>query len=508
MKNMPWQDIIPLKKWEKSLNRYKNGQMDSIAKTRGQRIGHFFTGTFTLPKTVLTLDLQIRHYHNIEKRSVANLKTRAGMLRMIAATGQMFLTRHKLAPTLKTDIKDQIRKKIMRPQISNEIRQQVDKDLGGVTNEMERKMISGEVDVEQWKREKFNSYMQQKYEDEYETYKDASFDYAISKLVRRARRKSEYIEKLIQHLDNADRGFTGREELLEYIKSKSEGPDNNDLVGIKSHEILEKVDPWHRPIEIKIHNKTHLPVGGGPTVHGHAFVEWMRDESQDLPFFVWLEGHYICTDRDAHVDDVGTPDYPTGHVSYSRSDQELGGKIRLISVRNGMLWAYWETNEQTLDIDLFDTSDAGAIPGKGKLHNAYAYVWSKEGFIFAGIHQQSEFHHSSIVSGKKVRCAGMIGAVDGKIRWLDNSSGHYMPGSHHLRKFVEFLSIRNAFATDALVADESIKPKNGVQNVPNQLKTQIDKLKKGVPWREYLNVNWDDEGNWRPQAPSKRPWKT
>jgi len=81
------QDIYPTTAWDNLLEEYKKGQKDSIAKTQKQKIGHFFGRKFSLPRTIRTIDHQIRHYNNIEKRSIENLQRCAGILRMITAKG-------------------------------------------------------------------------------------------------------------------------------------------------------------------------------------------------------------------------------------------------------------------------------------------------------------------------------------------------------------------------------------------------------------------------------------
>jgi hypothetical protein len=49
------------------------------------------------------------------------------------------------------------------------------------------------------------------------------------------------------------------------------------------------------------------------------------------------------------------------------------------------------------------------------------------------------FHHSSILAGAKVICAGTIDAVDGKILHLDNQSGHYQPTPEALDEALRIL---------------------------------------------------------------------
>lgn len=60
------------------------------------------------------------------------------------------------------------------------------------------------------------------------------------------------------------------------------------------------------------------------------------------------------------------------------------------------------------------------------------YVMSAEGNIHVGSHVVGHYHHSSLLNGQPVACAGEIEVVDGYIKWLSNKSGHYFPNADHL----------------------------------------------------------------------------
>jgi hypothetical protein len=412
---MPWQDL-PISDWIKALEQYKRGKMKSKAKTFGQRVGYIFKCKYPLPRTIRTLDMQIRHYHKTERRSVENLQRRAGALRIIAGLGRSFLAEH--------DIPDK-----------NVLKQSME-------------------------------------EKKYKAYKKQTLDYAVSKVVRRAERKAEYIEKLKQHIDNADKGFTGKGCLLQYIRKTSFEPVDNNLVRMGPEVVLEKIDPWHRDYESSFNMETMIIAAPrGSSIFAAAFKQWTYDsEHPDLPFFVWLEGHYICT-NDANpqlleykrlTDQDGNIDYdmPESRVIYNRYDRDPSD-TPLISLQNGMLRKYHINSDGNMEDDgLYNTqySDHPEARGGKGLGVAHAYVWSKDGLIFAGTHIGHMFHHSSFVSGKKVRCAGMIRVTNGKVTKVDNDSGHYKPETRHLKNFVQFLSINNAFTEDARVEDKSVKP--------------------------------------------------
>jgi len=50
-----------------------------------------------------------------------------------------------------------------------------------------------------------------------------------------------------------------------------------------------------------------------------------------------------------------------------------------------------------------------------------------------------DFHHSSFLAGGDVVAAGMIEIIRGKIDYIDNSSGHYMPSNRTLDRILDIL---------------------------------------------------------------------
>ena len=459
MKTKPWQDIYSKPEWEEKIANYRKGQLKSKATTTGQKISYFFTRKYPLPKAVSRLDQQLRHYHDIEKRSVGNLQRRAGALRAIATMGRKFLADHKLSPTFKDDVKSGIRQNIARSKIQNQLRKQVR------LSDMELAQIKNKTAIEhELRQKKLNTLSQGKYNTAYSAYKDSSFDFVVAKLIRKCERKAQYIEKLQQHVTNADKGFTGgRDDLIAYISSKTYAPEDDSLVRMKPEVLMERVDPWHRDYEASFDleaNKYGFKANRGSSVYAAALYQWLNDNKHaNTPFFVWLEGHYVCTNvADPRLEE-GAYTETDGHVSYYRTDLELSQKTHLVSPRNGSLWAFRVAQDGEVDVSLFDTQH---VKGMMKTSRKEAYVWSRDGFIFAAEHIGGKFHHSSLVSGKKVKCAGMINVLGGKVKLVDNDSGHYKPEARHLRTFVEFLDRQSAFTADARIIDKSTKPETRV----------------------------------------------
>ena len=77
------------------------------------------------------------------------------------------------------------------------------------------------------------------------------------------------------------------------------------------------------------------------------------------------------------------------------------------------------------------------------------YVMSQGGDLYSGPHfttmgktKESARYHSSYFGGQPVLCAGEIVIEDGVIREIDNSSGHYMPGSSNISMMLELLMVQ------------------------------------------------------------------
>jgi len=54
-------------------------------------------------------------------------------------------------------------------------------------------------------------------------------------------------------------------------------------------------------------------------------------------------------------------------------------------------------------------------------------VVSPAGRLYVHMHVADTFHHSTLLAGGRVLGAGMIGVSNGRIVYINNKSGHYMP---------------------------------------------------------------------------------
>ena len=53
--------------------------------------------------------------------------------------------------------------------------------------------------------------------------------------------------------------------------------------------------------------------------------------------------------------------------------------------------------------------------------------------------QPGKIHHSSLLAGRPILCAGEMLIFQGQLRYINNRSGHYQPPPKSLKKVLEFL---------------------------------------------------------------------
>ncbi|HEU4676490.1 MAG TPA: hypothetical protein VFS29_10900, partial [Motilibacteraceae bacterium] len=67
------------------------------------------------------------------------------------------------------------------------------------------------------------------------------------------------------------------------------------------------------------------------------------------------------------------------------------------------------------------------------------FVVGVDGDIHLHSHAIGQYHHSSLLAGGDVAMAGEMRVVKGKIEWLSDKSGHYVPSLDHLLQFLHRL---------------------------------------------------------------------
>lgn len=100
--------------------------------------------------------------------------------------------------------------------------------------------------------------------------------------------------------------------------------------------------------------------------------------------------------------------------------------------------------------ELYDTTDKISKGKKGYV----AYVITLNGRLITHEHvnvgkSNHAYRHSTLAGGEPVLCSGLMVVKNGKIKYIDNNSGHYKPRSANLYNAIERLKV--VFAEDAKV---------------------------------------------------------
>jgi hypothetical protein len=230
------------------------------------------------------------------------------------------------------------------------------------------------------------------------------------------------------------------------------------LIGLHGGVRMEQIDPLHRVYEFRMM---------GDQIHGAsrqqelALQEWataVRAGTYNEPFFVYIEGAECCVVRNTNRSDIlGLVEFPG--IKYFTGLGPNAPGIYQIAIHNGVAFridghgygAMFDTNSITPEQSPKGTRD------EAHGRKTMAYNWTKHGELLVGVHKEYELHHSSFQSGGLIRCAGMIGARQGKIYWIDNDSGHYRPPPMNLHRFIVTLKDSGVLAPDARVFNAAAK---------------------------------------------------
>lgn len=254
-------------------------------------------------------------------------------------------------------------------------------------------------------------------------------------LMRRALRKRKYLEELTKYLK---KGMSISEMLR--LASSEQVRHEDGSIELISKVLLEKEDPWHRD-----------GFEGGDLAD--AFRDWSQ-QGGTTPFFLWLEGHEICT----------TSDKTSGAVQFTTSVEYVGtkgkpslvSKMCLLELVHGNLRAIDLTGKKKTASVICDTYQAAYTSSSQKSisktnthgRGLACFVWSVTNEIYIAQHEAGHFHHSSLLAGSAVKCAGMIGIKNGMAVEVSNNSGHYQPRLDEFLDFMRFL-VRAGAASDS-----------------------------------------------------------
>lgn len=83
-----------------------------------------------------------------------------------------------------------------------------------------------------------------------------------------------------------------------------------------------------------------------------------------------------------------------------------------------------------------DTS-GGVTHFRGAGHEIF--VVGPSGDIHMGSHKVGQYHHSSLLAGSSVVMAGEMKVTDGRVEYVSNKSGHYLPSRYQMTNFLKAL---------------------------------------------------------------------
>ncbi len=276
----------------------------------------------------------------------------------------------------------------------------------------------------------------------------------LRKLAERAAGKAQYLRDIEQYLkQNADQvsdihGFieamsAKRAPTVQMPPPPQQGWQRAGVGGgafaMAGSVAFEQMDPYHRAFEVDLERGKNPWKGAHGRGIGIQMVEWVNrvlNNGYDKPFLAYLEISDACF----HALSAGQE---AGQVLYA-SDGKLLAETSMVSLINGALLETKASGERRM----FDTSEA--THGKAGDYHAKAFIITVTGDMIAGIHEGGKMHHSSLNGGGLVRCAGMIGAKNGMVTYVDSNSGHYRPPAANVFAFLKFLNDFGLLAPNAM----------------------------------------------------------
>ena len=116
-----------------------------------------------------------------------------------------------------------------------------------------------------------------------------------------------------------------------------------------------------------------------------------------------------------------------------------------VTVKGGRLW---DANGQALNPDVrrpkmtpIHAPVPPPPPAEAKAQGYAIYVIDREGQLYVSFESEKDrVHHSSLLAGGAVACAGELLVFQGELLLLNNQSGHYRPPPAALRQAVDALT--------------------------------------------------------------------
>ncbi|RDV00893.1 hypothetical protein DWV00_03955 [Trinickia dinghuensis] len=191
-------------------------------------------------------------------------------------------------------------------------------------------------------------------------------------------------------------------------------PQPQPQLALRPNYLVEKADPLHRSMHA-VPSRSGL----GMTKLLALWTEARTGGSTDLPFFYWLE-------------EQNPASLEMASVGYLTKEQR---RKHLLFVIDGKFLHVAESASAN-----YSTEGRGSM-SDGKV-DWCIFVLSPDDVLFAGGYRMGEFHHSSFLAGDKIKAAGQICVIDGKLMGITPKSGHYHPGPDELCTMLKFLAER------------------------------------------------------------------
>ena len=213
---------------------------------------------------------------------------------------------------------------------------------------------------------------------------------------------------------------------------------------------------------------------------GHIVARYMANEKEQQNFEIdhtspklvkrnWLDGLlgvipvvnviYATVAYGHHGPVVVTgefvPHYRTIALIYSYKDENkpnntvwctvnrCGARTRYLNDEERKQYLIYVKNGSIYDANgnLFDTSSAPSLhPIDGVEGGVAIFVMDEKGEIYASLTPQvTVFHHSTFLAGKPVAAAGQMQVIQGKLKYIDNRSGHYRPPQEFVKQVFDQL---------------------------------------------------------------------
>lgn len=193
------------------------------------------------------------------------------------------------------------------------------------------------------------------------------------------------------------------------------------------------------------------------------------------------------------------------NIAYSKPMELNGGKYEVINLKveyigeergQAKYWKEMHEKGEIVEVEYINDLDErkkykvefkeGKLlysnSGEPVMANNHLYVIDKNGdfYIWDRVGEKGKYHHSTILAGEPVVCAGAITVVDGKLVTINNHSGHYKPELRHFKNALRILLLNGIDNFKASNVTGYIKTFNGMQLISSDV--SLNSIE--IPFRE------------------------